>query len=223
MSKHKKRKHKRVADPHDDYMQKRHAYWAACAKKGELTEEQAHTCDELEMFVSAVIVFSDISPKDIEMFERAWSFRDVFLRFACQPEDDLEPSFYFHEEERYRAAGARLCVTFCGLADYRPIPRNTKGRPAYRASNVLLKIARNGKSPVPRSIRSTGLAIGAPGLCGYAAVLRFHPKNRIFAGRIEKQYLVQCCNNAHSTSPPFLFTLPAKQLFSHGIFAIRTP
>ena len=26
MSKHKKRKHKRVADPHDDYMQKRHAY-----------------------------------------------------------------------------------------------------------------------------------------------------------------------------------------------------
>ena len=40
MSKHKKRKHKRVADPHDDYMQKRHAYWAACAKKGELTEEQ---------------------------------------------------------------------------------------------------------------------------------------------------------------------------------------
>ena len=53
--------------------------------------------------------------------------------------------------------------------------------------------------------------------------VRFHPKDRIFAGRIEKQYLVQCCNNAHSTSPPFLFTLPAKQLFSHGIFAIRTP
>ena len=67
------------------------------------------------------------------------------------------------------------------------------------------------------------IAIGAPGFCGYAAVLRFHPKNRIFAGRIEKQYLVQCCNNAHSTSPPFPFTLPAKQLFSHGIFAIRTP
>ena len=67
------------------------------------------------------------------------------------------------------------------------------------------------------------IAIGAPGFCGYAAVLRFHPKDRIFAGRIEKQYLVQCCNNAHSTSPPFLFTLPAKQLFSHGIFAIRTP
>ena len=67
------------------------------------------------------------------------------------------------------------------------------------------------------------IAIGAPGLCGYAAVLRFHPKNRIFAGRIEKQYLVQCCNNAHSTSPPFPFTLPAKQLFSHGIFAIQTP
>jgi len=51
-------------------MQKRHAYWAACAKKGELTEEQAHTCDELEMFVSEVIVFSVISPKDTEMFER---------------------------------------------------------------------------------------------------------------------------------------------------------
>ena len=99
MSKHKKRKHKRVADPYDDYMQKRHAYWAACAKKGELTEEQAHTCDELEMFISAVIVFSDISPKDTELFERAWSFRDVFLRFACQPEDDSEPSFYFREEE----------------------------------------------------------------------------------------------------------------------------
>ena len=64
MSKHKKRKHKRVADPYDNYVQKRHAYWVACAKKGELTEEQAHTCDELEMFVSAVIVFSDISPKD---------------------------------------------------------------------------------------------------------------------------------------------------------------
>ena len=175
MSKHKKRKHKRVADPHDDYMQKRHAYWAACAKKGELTEEQAHTCDELEMFVSAVIVFSDISPKDIEMFERAWSFRDVFLRFACQPEDDLEPSFYFHEEERYRAAGARLCVTFCGLADYRPIPRNTKGRPAYRASNVLLKIARNGKSPVPRSIRSTGL-----GVCIRIAA---HEDNTLFCGQ----------------------------------------
>ena len=90
-------------------MQKRHAYWAACAKKGELTEEQAHTCDELEMFVSAVIVFSDISPKDTELFERAWSFRDVFLRFACQPEDDLEPSFYFHEEEHtlYVLAGPR--------------------------------------------------------------------------------------------------------------------
>ena len=78
MSKHKKRKHKRVADPHDDYMQKRHAYWAACAKKGELTEEQAHTCDELEMFVSAVIVFSDISPKDIEMFERHGVFGTFF-------------------------------------------------------------------------------------------------------------------------------------------------
>lgn len=109
MSKHKKRKHKRVADPYDDYMQKRHAYWVACAKKGELTEEQAHTCDELEMFASAVIVFSDISPQDTEMFERAWSFRDVFLRFACQPEDNLEPSFYFHEEEHtlYVLAGPR--------------------------------------------------------------------------------------------------------------------
>ena len=67
------------------------------------------------------------------------------------------------------------------------------------------------------------IAIGTPGLCGYAAVLRLHPKDRILAGRIEKQYLVQCCNNAHSTSPPFPFTLPAKQLFSHGIFAIQTP
>ena len=67
------------------------------------------------------------------------------------------------------------------------------------------------------------IAIGTPGFCRYAAVLRLHPKDRIFAGRIEKQYLVQCCNNAHSTSPPFPFTLPAKQLFSHGIFAIQTP
>ena len=67
------------------------------------------------------------------------------------------------------------------------------------------------------------IAIGTPGFCRYAAVLRLHPKDRIFAGRIEKQYFVQCCNNAHSTSPPFLFTLPAKQLFSHGIFAIQTP
>ena len=67
------------------------------------------------------------------------------------------------------------------------------------------------------------IAIGTPGFCGYAAVLRLHPKDRIFAGRIEKQYLVQCRNNAHSTSPPFPFTLPAKQLFSHGIFAIQTP
>ena len=67
------------------------------------------------------------------------------------------------------------------------------------------------------------IAIGTPGFCRYAAVLRLHPKDRIFAGRIEKQYFVQCCNNAHSTSPPFLFTLPARQLFSHGIFAIQTP
>ena len=67
------------------------------------------------------------------------------------------------------------------------------------------------------------IAIGTPGFCRYAAVLRLHPKDRIFAGRIEKQYLVQCCNNAHSTSPPFPFTLPARQLFSHGIFAIQTP
>ena len=67
------------------------------------------------------------------------------------------------------------------------------------------------------------IAIGTPGFCRYAAVLRLHPEDRIFAGRIEKQYFVQCCNNAHSTSPPFLFTLPARQLFSHGIFAIQTP
>ena len=37
--------------------------------------------------------------------------------------------------------------------------KRQKVRPAYRASNVLLKIARNGKSPVPRSIRSTGLKL----------------------------------------------------------------
>ena len=94
-----------------------------------------------------MIVFSDISPKDTEMFEWAWSFRDVFLRFACQPEDDLEPSFYFHEEERYRAAGARLCVTFCGLADYRPIPRNTKVRPAYRDIECVAQNRQKRKKP----------------------------------------------------------------------------
>lgn len=109
MSKHKKRKHRKIRDPYDGYMQKRHAYWMTCAKKGELTEEQAHTCDELEMFVSAVLVFSDISPKDTRMFERAWSFRDAFLQSACQPEDDLEPSFYFRAEEHtfYVLAGPR--------------------------------------------------------------------------------------------------------------------
>ena len=121
------------------------------------------------MFVAAVIVFSDISPKDIEMFERAWSFRDVFLRFACQPEDDLEPSFYFHEEERYRAAGARLCVTFCGLADYRPIPRNTKGRPAYRASNIPPKTAENTKTP--RTMRPVNAQSGVfVQLCGFRQI-----------------------------------------------------
>lgn len=109
MSRHKKKKHRGGADSYDSYMQKRHAYWEACAKKGELTEDQAHTCDELEMFISAVIVFSDISPNDAEMFERIWSFRDVFLQSACQPEDDLEPSFYFREEEHtlYVLAGPR--------------------------------------------------------------------------------------------------------------------
>lgn len=109
MSKHKKRKHRKIKVSYDGYMQKRHAYWMTCAKKGELTEEQAHTCDELEMFVSAVLVFSDISPKDTRMFERAWNFRDAFLQSACQPEDDREPSFYFRAEEHtfYVLAGPR--------------------------------------------------------------------------------------------------------------------
>lgn len=109
MSKHKNRKHRKNMDSYDDYMQERHAYWLACAKRGELTAEQAHTCDELEMFVSAVIVFSDISPKDAGMFERAWNFRDAFLQSACQPEDDREPSFYFRAEEHtfYVLAGPR--------------------------------------------------------------------------------------------------------------------
>ena len=59
---------------------------------------------------------------------------------------------------RYRAADARLCVTFCGLAGCCPIPWSAKVRPAYRASNVPPKTARNEKSSVPRSIRSTGLS-----------------------------------------------------------------
>ena len=61
-------------------------------------------------------------------------------------------------DSRHSAASARLRVTFCGLAGYRPIPRSTKVRPAYRVSNMPTKTARNGKSPVPRSIRSTGLS-----------------------------------------------------------------
>ena len=62
-------------------------------------------------------------------------------------------------DSRYRAAGARLRVTFCGLAGYRPILWSAKVRPAYRTSSVALKIVRNGKSPVLRSIRSTGLKL----------------------------------------------------------------
>lgn len=109
MKKHKKKKQKRAIESYEADMRERHERWMAYVKNGKLTKEQAHTCEELEVFVCAVIVFSDISPKDTEMFERAWSFRDVFLRFACQPEDDLEPSFYFHEEEHtlYVLAGPR--------------------------------------------------------------------------------------------------------------------
>ena len=59
---------------------------------------------------------------------------------------------------RYRAADARLCVIFCGLAGCCTIPWSAKVRPAYRASNVPSKTARNEKSSVPRSIRSTGLS-----------------------------------------------------------------
>ena len=58
----------------------------------------------------------------------------------------------FHDS-RHSAASARLRVTFCGLAGYRPIPRSTKVRPAYRVSNMPTKTARNGKSPVPRNTR----------------------------------------------------------------------
>ena len=37
MSKHKKRKHKRVADPYDDYMQKRHARSNSSVSLGEMS------------------------------------------------------------------------------------------------------------------------------------------------------------------------------------------
>ena len=58
-------------------------------------------------------------------------------------------------DSRYRAADVQFRVTFYGLAGCCPIPWSAKARPAYIASNVLPKIARNGKSSVPRSIHST--------------------------------------------------------------------
>ena len=55
-------------------------------------------------------------------------------------------------DSRHSAASARLRVTFCGLAGYRPIPRSTKVRPAYRVSNMPTPTARNGKSPVRKNV-----------------------------------------------------------------------
>ena len=99
MKKHKKKKQKRAIESYEADMRERHERWMAYVKNGKLTKEQAHTCEELEVFVCAVIVFGGISPEDTVMSERAWSFQDVFLLSACQPEDPAEPSFYFGAKE----------------------------------------------------------------------------------------------------------------------------
>lgn len=101
MKTHKKKKQqqKRVIDSYEADMRERHERWMAYVKSGKLTKEEAHTCEELEVFVCAVIVFGGISPEDTVMSERAWSFQDVFLLSACQPEDPAEPSYYFGAEE----------------------------------------------------------------------------------------------------------------------------
>ena len=104
-----KKKQKKVIDSYEADERKRHERWMAYVKSGKLTPEQAHTCEELEVFVCAVIVFGGISPEDTVMCERARSFQDVFLLFACQPEDPAEPSFYFSMEEHtiFALAGPR--------------------------------------------------------------------------------------------------------------------
>ena len=96
---HKKKKQKRVIDPYEADVRERHERWMAYVKSGKLTTEQAHTCEELEVFACAVIVFGGISPEDTVINKRAQSFQDVFLLFACQPEDPAEPSFYFSMEK----------------------------------------------------------------------------------------------------------------------------
>ena len=50
-------------------------------------------------------------------------------------------------DSRCRAAGTRFRVTFCGLADYRPIPRNTKVRPAYRDIECVAQNRQKWKKP----------------------------------------------------------------------------
>ena len=52
-------------------MRERHERWMAYVKSGKLTTEQAHTCEELEVFVCAVIVFGGISPEDTVINKRA--------------------------------------------------------------------------------------------------------------------------------------------------------
>lgn len=55
-------------------MRERHERWMTYVKSGKLTTEQVHTCEELEVFVCAVIVFGGISPEDTVINKRAQSF-----------------------------------------------------------------------------------------------------------------------------------------------------
>ena len=68
---HKKKKQKRVIDPYEADVRERYERWMAYVKSGKLTTEQAHTCEELEVFVCAVIVFGGISPEDTVINKRA--------------------------------------------------------------------------------------------------------------------------------------------------------
>ena len=72
-------------------------------------------------------------------------------------------------DSRYRAAGVRLCVTFCGLAGCRPIPWSAKVHPAYRASNIPPKTAENTKTP--RTMRPVNAQCGVfVQLCGFRQI-----------------------------------------------------
>mgnify|MGYP007106501073 CR=1 FL=1 len=115
---------------------------------------------------SLVFVFEDVIPAvlvvagiSLQRILVVLVQRNDYIPFRCRAITlNLRVWVTPSHDSRHSAASARLRVTFCGLAGYRPIPRSTKVRPAYRVSNMPTKTARNGKSPVPRSIRSTGLS-----------------------------------------------------------------